>query len=102
VSAYFSDNYPVDPEIAAEVDDAMRQRLNALADRYAALESFDAAVAERTLRDLAEESGDKAGAFIHPARFAISGSGAGPSLFDAMALLGRDRVVRRLREPRLA
>lgn len=102
LSAYFSDEYPVDPEIAEEVDDAMRGRLAALADRYEALDPFDAAGAEQALRDLAKESGEKAGTLIHPARFAISGSGSGPSLFDAMELLGRERVVRRLRAPRLA
>jgi glutamyl-tRNA synthetase len=102
LSAYFSDDYPVDPEIAAEVDDAMRGRLDALADRYATLEPFDAYTAEEALRLLAKDSGEKAGAYIHPARFAISGSGSGPSLFDAMEVLGRERVVARLRAPKLA
>jgi glutamyl/glutaminyl-tRNA synthetase len=100
LSSYFTDEYPVDPEVALEIDDAARARLNTLADSYAALATFDAATAEQALRELAETTGEKAGLFIHPARFAISGSGAGPSLFDAMALLGQDRVVRRLRHPR--
>jgi glutamyl-tRNA synthetase len=101
LSAYFSDDYEVDPEIAGTIDEATRDRLGSLADRYAALARFDAASAEGALRELAEEQGEKAGAFIHPARFAISGSGSGPSLFDAMEVLGQDRVVRRLRHPRL-
>lgn len=102
LTAYFSDDYEVDVETAAEVDDEVRAKLNALADRYAALDPFDAASAEQALRDLAEETGEKAGAFIHPARFAISGSGSGPSLFDAMEVLGRETVVRRLRDPKLS
>ena len=53
--------------------------------------------AEEALRLLAKDSGEKAGAYIHSARFAISGSGSGQSLFDAMEVLGRERVVARLR-----
>ncbi|RKZ09226.1 glutamate--tRNA ligase [bacterium] len=102
LSAYFCDDYPVDAEVAVGIDDAARTRLNALADRYESLDPFDAAGAEQALRELATESGEKAGAFIHPARFAISGSGSGPSLFDAMQLLGQELVVRRLRAPRMA
>lgn len=102
LSSYFSDDYPVDPDGAAQIDDAARDRLRRLADTYEAAETFDAASAEAALRALAEETGEKPGAFIHPARFAISGSTSGPSLFDAMELLGRERVVGRLREPRLA
>ena len=102
LSSYFADDYPVDPEVAAAIDDASRSRLNALADSYAALETFDATTTEQALRDLAESAGEKAGLFIHPARFAISGSGSGPSLFDAMAILGQERVVRRLRDPRMS
>jgi len=102
LSSYFADDYPVDPEVAAGIDDAARSRLDALAESYAALETFDATTTEQALRDLAESTGEKAGLFIHPARFAISGSGSGPSLFDAMAILGQDRVVRRLRDPRMS
>ena len=101
LSAYYTDEYPVDPEVAAGIDDAARARLGALADSYAALSAFDAGSAEQVLRDLAAKTGEKAGLFIHPARFAISGSGSGPSLFDAMELLGQERVVRRLRDPRM-
>ena len=102
LSSYFGDDYPVDPEGAAQIDDAARDRLRRLADAYEAVETFDAASAEASLRALAEETGEKPGAFIHPARFAISGSTSGPSLFDAMELLGRERVVQRLRAPKLA
>lgn len=99
LSAYFGDDYPVD-DSAATVLDGAEEGLRELAARYAELENFDAASCEQALRDLAEERGEKAGQLIHPARFAISGAKAGPSLFDAMELLGRERVVERLRDPR--
>jgi nondiscriminating glutamyl-tRNA synthetase len=102
LTSYFSDAYPVDEEIASPLDDVARERLARLADTYEALDEFTAVTAEQALRTLATTSGAKAGDFIHPARFAISGSTSGPSLFDAMDVLGRDRVVRRLRSPRTA
>jgi len=34
---------------------------------------------------------------IHPARVALTGKTAGPGLFELMELLGRPRVVARLR-----
>ena len=101
LAAYFTDEYPIDPEGVDKLDDAARARMAKLADAYEKLETFDAATAEQALRDLAEAEGEKAGAYIHPARFAATGSTSGPSLFDALALLGRERVVRRLREPKL-
>lgn len=51
---------------------------------------------EEHLRSCAEQEGIPAGKLIHPTRIAISGEGVGPSLFDLMALLGRDRVLRRM------
>ena len=37
------------------------------------------------------------GPLVHPIRVAVSGRADGPGLFEMLALLGRDRVVARLR-----
>jgi glutamyl-tRNA synthetase len=34
---------------------------------------------------------------VHPVRVALTGSTAGPGLFELMELLGRDRMIARLR-----
>jgi glutamyl-tRNA synthetase len=47
---------------------------------------------------LAEELNINAAKLIHPARLAITGFGVGAGLFETVALLGKDRVVRRLRK----
>jgi glutamyl-tRNA synthetase len=52
---------------------------------------------EEALRILAEQLGVGAGKLIHPTRLALSGKVVGPGLFEMMELLGKDRVVRRLR-----
>jgi glutamyl/glutaminyl-tRNA synthetase len=57
-------------------------------------------VAPRALEDLArklaEERGAKFGALVHPLRAALTGRTAGPSLFDLVYLLGREKVLARL------
>lgn len=75
-----------------------RENLALLAERLAGLETFSAPAIEAACRRLAEEKGVKPAAFIHPARMAISGRTSGAGLFEMMELLGRDRVLRRLRE----
>jgi glutamyl-tRNA synthetase len=62
------------------------ERLEELRRRFAALDPFDAATLEETLRSYAEELGVGAGKV----------SGASPGIFDVALLLGRDRVLRRI------
>ena len=52
---------------------------------------------EVTLKALAAELGVKTGELIHPCRVAVSGKSAGPSLYHMLEVLGRDRVLARLR-----
>jgi glutamyl-tRNA synthetase len=70
--------------------------LAALRTRYAVLDPFNAETAEGALRDLAEELDVSAGALVHPVRVATSGLAGGPSLFEMLELLGRQRVVDRM------
>jgi glutamyl-tRNA synthetase len=56
------------------------------------LESIEAAV-----RAVVDRRGVKAGEVIHPVRAAVTGRTVGPGLFDAIAVLGRDRTTKRLR-----
>lgn len=69
----------------------------AYADRLAALDPFTAETTEEALRELAEAREAGAGRIIHPVRLAVSGSTAGPSLFEMLVAVGREAVVRRLR-----
>ena len=72
-------------------------RVTAYAERLESLSHFNAETLETELRDLAASSGVGAGRIIHPVRLAVSGVTAGPSLFEMLAVLGRERCVRRLR-----
>jgi glutamyl-tRNA synthetase len=66
------------------------------ADALAAAEPFSAAAIESALRACAESQGIKAAALIHATRVAVTGQGVSPSLFDVVALVGREATARRL------
>jgi glutamyl-tRNA synthetase len=92
----------VDPEIdqaaaAKHVTPQMRPVLAALADELSRTSPFDAATVEPVLRSTAERAGVKPAALIHATRVAVTGRAVSAGLFDVLALLGRDRVVNRLR-----
>ncbi len=83
------ERYLRDPQIPA--------LLTTLAERIARGDGWSRQVAEEAVRHLAEERGLHSRELIHPVRVALSGKTAGPGLFELMEVLGRDRVVARLR-----
>jgi glutamyl-tRNA synthetase len=70
--------------------------LEALRSGIAALPAFDIASLEILYKETAEKLGKKGGDLIHPTRLAISGLPFGPGLYELMAALGRDTVLRRM------
>ena len=74
------------------------ERLRAYHDRLSALESFEKPQIEQALRDLAVEMEIKPAVLIHPVRLAATGTSAGPPLFDALELLGKEEVLKRIRK----
>jgi glutamyl-tRNA synthetase len=58
---------------------------------------FNHASLEELYRAVAGEKNVGAGKLIHPTRLAISGVSYGPGLFELMELLGREKVVARMR-----
>ena len=51
---------------------------------------------EKALHKVAEESGVKNAAIIHPLRLAVSGVSGGPGLYDILFILGREETVFRI------
>jgi len=60
------------------------------------LESFDAQTVESASRQVIAEEGIRAGELIHPVRVALTGKRIGPGLFELMAVLGKEKVLKRL------
>jgi glutamyl-tRNA synthetase len=77
-------------------DPALPPHLDAWRDVVRTVEPFDPPTLEAALRALAAERGIKPGVLIHATRVAVTGQAVSPSLFDVLALIGRDRVVARL------
>jgi glutamyl-tRNA synthetase len=100
INHFFTDDYPFDPEAVKKSCSAPQtsERLTKLADKFALVTSWDAASLEAALKALATELGVKTGELIHPCRVAVSGKSAGPSLYHMLEVLGRDRVLARLRK----
>ncbi|MBP1766903.1 MAG: glutamyl-tRNA synthetase, partial [Candidatus Aminicenantes bacterium] len=74
-----------------------REYLALLADRLAGITDFSHPTIEAVFREFAEERGIKIGPIVHPARMAVSGKTKGAGLFEMMEVLGRERVIARMR-----
>ncbi len=98
--AYFADDFqieekPLKKNVFKFPD--LKDWLPLLANRYEQMEVFTAESAEQSARDLAEEVGVKPGVIINGMRTVVTGQLAGPSMFDVVMTIGRDKVIRRLR-----
>jgi glutamyl-tRNA synthetase len=71
--------------------------LKAAEEKLSSLESFSPDLLETTLRHLAEELGIKAGQLFNPLRVATTARDAAPPLFETMAVLGKERCLKRIR-----
>jgi glutamyl-tRNA synthetase len=71
-----------------------------LEDRLEKLHAYNELGIEEVMRGLATEMGLKAGELIHPVRVALTGRRNSPGIFEVMALLGKEKVLERLRRAR--
>ncbi len=97
---YFSDDFPFEEKAVAKnlrKDPGLKSYLPRLADELDRLDTFDEETLEQTIRELSESLGVKAGLLINAARTAVTGQSAGPGLFELLAIVGRERTVKRLR-----
>jgi glutamyl-tRNA synthetase len=94
---YFTDELSYNPEsVAKHFIPENKPRLLAVRDAFGALENFDAANLETTLKSTAAQLGLKVGVLVHPTRLAVTGSNAGPSLYHLLEILGKEKVLARI------
>jgi nondiscriminating glutamyl-tRNA synthetase len=72
-------------------------RLQDLLEVYGALEDWKASSLEQSLVKLAESKGVKSGVYVHPCRVGVAGRGVGPSLYHMLEVMGKERVLQRLK-----
>jgi glutamyl-tRNA synthetase len=65
-------------------------------DRLSVAEPFDAPLLEKLMQDFVAAEGIKTGQIIHALRLAVTGRAVGFGMFETLAILGRDRVLRRI------
>ncbi|MCX6600466.1 MAG: glutamate--tRNA ligase, partial [bacterium] len=95
---FFSDPREYDPAGAAKhfADANILQHLREYTDDLSRVDAFEPQPLEAHLRAWCETRQLAAGKLIHPIRLALTGKIVSPSLFELMAILGRDTVLRRL------
>ena len=77
--------------------EGVADRIQQLIQKLSEVPEWDENTIEETVRGLAENMDIGAGKLIHPTRLALTGSSISPGLFEMMALLGRENVLRRLK-----
>jgi glutamyl-tRNA synthetase len=98
---YFADDFPIADKVLRKnilKHENLKLWLPLMADRLEVLEEFRVELIEQVIRDLADDLDVKAGILINGARAAVTGQAAGPGLFEVLAAVGNERVLKRLRE----
>jgi len=96
---YFEENIPYDEKAARKfLTISAREPLNLLVDRLTRLAQFDEKALEGAFLSVLEQTGLKLGKIAQPVRVALTGKTASPGIFEIIAVLGRERVISRLRQ----
>ena len=99
--AFFAVNFTFDEKAVEKnllKNDILKTLLPELADKFSAMEGFDEKEIEDILRKIIEKQGIKAGILINGVRTAVTGQAVGPGIFELLTVLGKERVIDRLRK----
>ncbi|HEX5425580.1 MAG TPA: glutamate--tRNA ligase [Candidatus Acidoferrales bacterium] len=96
---FFTDDFEYEPEACAKFwkDERLPSMLAKLADALDALPEWNHDACDSTSRNVAAAEGVKAGLLINATRVCILGRAVAPPLFESMVVIGKDRVVGRIR-----
>lgn len=95
-SFYFTDEFDYDENMAVKAfTPDNKEPFARLREVFSGVEDFTPEPLEAALKALAEELEVKVRVLVMPARCACTGVKVGPSLYDLMAVLGRDKVLAR-------
>jgi glutamyl-tRNA synthetase len=94
---YFREEVAYEPEAAKrDLTPENKPRLARLREALAKLEPFEPDPIGSTLKTVAQELGVKVGVLVHPTRLACCGNTSGPSLYHLLAVLGKERALKRI------
>ena len=80
------------------ISPATARLLKDLVEKMEGIQVFNVESLEKVYNEFSEEAKIQPGQIIHPTRLAISGISFGPGLFELMAVLGNEIVVRRIKK----
>jgi glutamyl-tRNA synthetase len=97
--AFFADDFDYETEAREKFwkDERLPAMLSKLADVLDQLAEWNHDACDSALRGLAAAEGVKAGLLINATRVAIVGRAVAPPLFETMVVLGKERVIARIR-----
>jgi glutamyl-tRNA synthetase len=77
-------------------DPASRDLLSKFSEQLKSLNNFDSATLETTLKQWIESEGIGIGKIIHALRVAVTGRPVGLGIFETLAMVGKETVLRRI------
>jgi lysyl-tRNA synthetase class I len=96
---FFSDTYTMDPKTGANIAKKADPKalLIEVLPTLEGLDSFHADILKTSLEALADAAGKKVFAYFPALRYSVSGQGGGPDLLPMLAVMGRVRVIERIK-----
>ncbi|HOK55807.1 MAG TPA: glutamate--tRNA ligase [bacterium] len=100
---YLIEFFLKDPEYEKEnfeklINENTKKILSEIADVFEKMDDFKREEIERKVRDYCSEKGLKTSFVFHPLRFVVSGRTKGPDLFGMIELLGKEKVIERIKK----
>lgn len=100
VDCFFLEDFPQDEAVLGKITKRGDPKLvlQKISSLFKGLEEpdFEETIIEEKVKHWGEEQGYKPGEYSLPLRFALTGKGMGPALFAVVAVLGKERVLKRL------
>jgi len=95
---FFEDTFPFDEKAVNKrlKKPESGERLKIMHNAYSTTEDFTAENLESMLREKAEANDLNPADLIHPIRVSVSGQPGGPSLFQMLEVIGKERVLQRI------
>ena len=96
---YFADEIDYEEKAANKfLKPAVLDALQLLLAQFETLESFSEEILETAFKAVMDQTGLKLGKIAQPVRVALTGKTASPGIFEVAAIIGKDKVVSRLKK----
>ncbi|MEO0143150.1 MAG: glutamate--tRNA ligase [candidate division WOR-3 bacterium] len=94
---FFREDFEYEKEVLRKyLEPTVLQNIKGFREEIEKLPEFTASNIEKSLREFATKNSIKARELIHPLRVFLTGTDAGPGLFETMELIGKERCLLRI------